>query len=165
MLERVLDKYLAPYIDDSDKRKNITLAEFKQLLDVNLIFTASDMTSKDIRILTATTTPDLPVKFACRISTSFPFFFPPIYWDKDWGLYLGEDISGHKLIDGGWMLNLPTVLLGAPDYFREKYIGSEPIPPESIIAFSFDLVSTSITVRRRKKRKRRRKMLISSIRK
>ena len=141
MLEKLLDKYLEDYIPDSEKRKNITMAEFKAALGVNLILTGSDLTSKDVRIFTAATCPDLPVKYACRISTGFPFFFPPIYWQEEWGQYLGKDITGNKMIDGGWLLNLPTVLLRSPPYFREKYLGTGPIPEESIMAFSFDLVS------------------------
>ena len=140
MIEKLLDKYLAPYIDDPIKRKNITMGEFKEVLGVNLIFTGSDLTSKDLKVLSATSTPDVPVKFGCRISTCFPFFYPPVYWQSEWGLYAGTDITGHKLIDGGWMLNLPTVLLTSPPYFREKYISPEPIDPNKIIAFSYDMV-------------------------
>ena len=105
-----------------------------------MIFTGSDLTSKDLKVLSATSTPDIPVKFGCRISTCFPFFYPPVYWQSEWGLYAGTDITGHKLIDGGWMLNLPTVLLTSPPYFREKYISPEPIDPNKIIAFSYDMV-------------------------
>ena len=143
MLERVLDKYLEDYIPDPNKRKNVTMAEFKAALGVNLILTASDLTSKDVRIFTAATCPDLPVKYACRISAGFPFFFPPIYWLEEWGLYLGKDITGHKLVDGGWLLNLPTTLLMSTPYFREKYLGADPIPPESVLAFSFDMVRSN----------------------
>ena len=86
MVEGFLDKYLGKFgIEDSKKRKNITLAEFKEKVGVNLILTGSDLTDKQLRIFTATTTPKLPVKFACRISAGFPFFFPPIYWQKEWG--------------------------------------------------------------------------------
>ena len=140
MLEKLLDKYLEDYIPDSEKRKNVTMGEFRAALGVNLIITGTDLTSKDVRILTAATSPHLPVKYAIRISTGFPFFFPPIYWKEEWGRHLDEDITGHKLVDGGWLLNLPTVLLRSPPYFQKKYLGTDPIPEESIMAFSFDLV-------------------------
>ena len=120
------------------------MAEFKETVGVNLIFTASDLTSKDLKVLSATSTPNIPVKYAGRISAGFPFFFPPIYWQSEWGLYTGIDIAGHKLVDGGWLLNLPTVLLRSPPLFRKKYISPDPIDPDSIIAFSFDLVWISL---------------------
>ena len=129
MIEKLLDKYLTPFIDDPVKRKNITMAEFKEVLGVNLIFTGSDLTSKDLRVMSATSTPKVPVKYAWRISASFPFFYPPVYWQSEWGLYAGQDIAGHKLVDGGWMLNQPAALLRSPPYFREKYISPDPIDP------------------------------------
>ena len=80
LIEKYLDKYLEPLIPDPEKRKNITMAEFKEKLGINLIFTGSDLNDKELRILSAKATPQLPVKYACRISAGFPFFFPPIYW-------------------------------------------------------------------------------------
>ena len=65
------------------------MAEFKEKVGVNLILTGSDLTAQTLRIFSAKTSPDLPVKFACRISSGVPFFFPPIYWLEEWGLYLG----------------------------------------------------------------------------
>ena len=41
------------------------------------------------------------------------------------------------MIDGGLLLNLPTPLLSSSECFRKKYITDDPIPPNSIIAFSF----------------------------
>ena len=154
IIEKYLDKYLEPLIPDPEKRKNITMAEFKEKLGINLIFTGSDLNDKELRILSAKATPQLPVKYACRISAGFPFFFPPIYWQEKWGKYLDEDITGNKLVDGGMMFNLPTALLSSSKYFREKYISSDPIPDESIIAFSFveHTVSLGLLVGEKKER-------------
>ena len=80
IIEKFLDKYLKPYLHCPEKRKNVTMAELKHIRKVNLIITGTDLTSRTLRIFSATTTPDLPVKYAVRISAGFPFFFPPIYW-------------------------------------------------------------------------------------
>ena len=52
------------------------------------------------------------------------------------------------------MFNLPTALLSSSKYFREKYISSDPIPDESIIAFSFveHTVSLGLLVGEKKER-------------
>ena len=114
------------------------MAEFKEVVGVNLILTGSDLNDQVLRIFTAKTTPKLPVKFACRMSAGFPFFFPPVYWQPSWGLYLEkEKLDNHKFVDGGLILNLPTMLLSSSEYFLKKYIGCEAIPNDSIIAFSF----------------------------
>lgn len=48
-----------------------------------------------------------------------------------------EKLDGHKFVDGGLILNLPTMLLSSSEYFLKKYIGCDSIPNDSIIAFSF----------------------------
>ncbi len=72
----ILERFLQKYAGDED----ITMAGFKERFGVNLIVTASDIEANTLRILTPHSAPDLPVKYACRISSGFPFYFPPIYW-------------------------------------------------------------------------------------
>lgn len=43
MVEVFLDKYLEGKIADPQKRKDITMAEFKEVVGVNLILTGSDL--------------------------------------------------------------------------------------------------------------------------
>ena len=90
------------------------MVEFKEKVGVNLILMGSDLTAIELLIITAKTTPQLPLKFACRMSAGLPFFFPPFYWQEKWGqTYMGKPIIGHKIIDGGLLLNLPTMLLSS----------------------------------------------------
>ena len=92
-LVRVIESFLLKYLPDSVKgeeaRKNITLEDFQKVTGKNVVIMGSDITSKIPRIFSATTTPKLPLKYAVRISSSIPFYFPPIYWQEDWGAYLG----------------------------------------------------------------------------
>ncbi len=113
------------------------MKQFKEQSGVNLIITGTDLDSEATRIFTAHSSPDLPLKYACRISAGFPFYFPPIYWLKSWGKYLGQSIEGHKLVDGGVLFNLPTALLVSSDYFQNKYYG-EVISSVEVLSFSLD---------------------------
>lgn len=82
-------KYLPDSVQGEEARKNITMEEFKYHTKKNIVIMGSDICSRIPRIFSATTTPKLPVKYAVRISSSIPFYFPPIYWQKSWGTYLG----------------------------------------------------------------------------
>ncbi len=115
MLESFLQEYAG--------NKNITMAQFKQKFGVNLIVTGSDVTSNILRVFSAKSTPDLPVKFACRMSSGVPFYFPCMYWQPEWGKYLGKDITMNKIVDGGMLLNLPTEILSSSKEFQHKYLG------------------------------------------
>ncbi len=115
----------------------MTMSQFKQSTGVNLAITGTDMTANQLRIFTATTSPNLPVKYAVRISSGIPFYFPTIYWDKKWDPYLGESLKDNMFCDGGVLLNLPTQALASSSSFQEKYLG-EQIDHSSIASFSFN---------------------------
>lgn len=72
----ILERFLEKYGGDA----NITMAGFKDRFKTNLIVTASDLEANTLRIFSPHTSPELPVKYACRISSGFPFYFPPLYW-------------------------------------------------------------------------------------
>lgn len=59
------------------------------------------------RLLNAFTTPDLPVVMGIMMSSAVPLYYPPVVWKKEYGLYKGEDISGHLMVDGGIISNIP----------------------------------------------------------
>lgn len=129
----ILERFLEKYANDP----NITMAGFKERFKVNLIVTASDLEDKTLRIFSPHTSPDLPVKYACRISSGFPFYFPPLYWQKNWGKYRGMKIVGNRLVDGGLVMNLPTTILHSSKEFQMKYIG-ELVDTSSIFSFTLD---------------------------
>ena len=51
--------------------------------------------------------PDCPLVSAVRMSISIPLFFTEVVWRAEWGLYAGEDLTGHVMVDGGMLSNLP----------------------------------------------------------
>jgi NTE family protein len=46
-----------------------------------------------------------------RMSMSVPFAWQEVVWQPDWGAYLGKDIVGHRVVDGGLLSNFPIAYL------------------------------------------------------
>ncbi len=106
-LMKAISKYLTNYAQNAE----ITMAEFVARFNVNLVFPALDLTGSRLLILSATSAPALPLRYAVRIAASLPLYFPPVYWQKEWGLYMEQDLTGHLIIDSG--LIVPFNLLRA----------------------------------------------------
>jgi len=49
-----------------------------------------------------------------------PLVWNEVIWDKGWGAYLGKDIAGHAIVDGGLLSNFPIELFvsGEPQVTR-----------------------------------------------
>ncbi|RME98151.1 MAG: hypothetical protein D6768_18010 [Chloroflexi bacterium] len=88
-----------------------TLAEFNQKTGKDLTVVASDTTASQILVLNHRTAPNCPVVNAVRMSMSIPFVWQEVRWQAEWGLYRGQDISGHTVVDGGVLSNFPIELL------------------------------------------------------
>ncbi len=102
---------------NADERNlgNSTLSDFNLRTQNDLSVVISDTTSHEMRVLNHRTAPDCPVIWAVRMSMSIPFVWQEVRWKKGWGKYLGEDISGHKIVDGGVLSNFPIDLLCSRD--------------------------------------------------
>ena len=87
-----------------------TLQAFFDKTGVELTLLGSDITGKQLLALNHRTAPDCPVVYAVRMSMSFPFAWPEVIWQKEWGTYRGRDITGHRVIDGGFLSNFPIEL-------------------------------------------------------
>ncbi len=85
----------------------ITFGEFTAHFGTDIQVIASDLSAHLPRLLNSHTCPDLPVAVGVAMSSSFPIIFPAIEWKKEWGLYNGEDVTGHLLNDGGLISNFP----------------------------------------------------------
>jgi len=86
------------------------LSTFKRT-GIHFSVTGTDITGKKLRIFNHLTTPNCPLLWAVRISMSIPAVWSPIVWQKDWGRYLNEDISGNVFVDGGLLSNFPIRFL------------------------------------------------------
>lgn len=94
-LVKAAERYLSKYAGDPE----ITMAGFQAKFKLNLVFTALDLTDAKVCVFSATTSPNLPVKYAMRMAAGLACYFPAIFWQGEWGRYLGDDVSGHKFVD------------------------------------------------------------------
>jgi NTE family protein len=95
------------------RRRNfgaMTLQEFHAATGKDLSLVATDISEHIMLVLNHRTAPDLPVRWATRMSMSIPLLWQEVVWGKDWGAYAGRDISGHEIVDGGVVSNFPIEL-------------------------------------------------------
>lgn len=91
-----------------------TFAEFQKLtkdLNRELSVVVTDTTAKQPLVLNHRTAPQCPVCEAVLMSISVPFVWPETPWKREWGTYLGQDIEGHHMVDGGVLMNFPLKYL------------------------------------------------------
>jgi predicted acylesterase/phospholipase RssA len=102
---------------DSGSRKGgqrafsgMTFAQFFAATGVELSLVASDTTDERILVLNHLTAPGCPVVWAVRMSMSIPLVWDEVIWQAAWGTYLGRDVAGHGIVDGGLLSNFPIEL-------------------------------------------------------
>ncbi len=91
--------------------ENATLGELHKKTGKDLSVVATDTTDRRLLVFNHRTTPDLPVVWAVRMSMSIPFYWQEVRWDGQWGKYLGRDMTGRTIVDGGVVSNFPLFLL------------------------------------------------------
>ncbi len=104
---------------------NTTLAQFHKRRPANeLTVIGADTSGNNRLILNHRTAPDLPVIWAVRMSMSIPFLWQEVVWQKEWGLYRGQDITGHAIVDGGLLSNFAIDLLVSKDDDIRQMMGT-----------------------------------------
>jgi predicted acylesterase/phospholipase RssA len=101
----------------------MTLAQFFAATQVELSMVASDTTDQSILVLNHLTAPDCPVVWAVRMSMSIPLVWDEVSWQATWGSYLGNDITGHIIVDGGLLSNFPIELFISEAQHITKLMG------------------------------------------
>jgi predicted acylesterase/phospholipase RssA len=92
-----------------------TFAELFARTNRDLSCVTTDTTERRMLVLNHRTAPDLPVVWGVRMSMSIPFYWEEVRWRAEWGKYLGRDVTGHTLVDGGVVSNFALSLLADPD--------------------------------------------------
>jgi len=105
---------------------NGTFAQFHEMTGRDMSIVAADTTAKIPLILNHRTAPDCPVFEAVRMSMSIPMVWPEVAWQAGWGKYQGNAITGHYIVDGGAMLNLPIHLFAEANEERVKRVMGDP---------------------------------------
>ena len=88
-----------------------TFAEFHQQTGRHLSVVASDTKGKEMRVLNHITAPQCPVAWGVRMSMSIPFVWQEVHWQPEWGTYMGDNITGNTIVDGGALSNFPLDLI------------------------------------------------------
>jgi NTE family protein len=101
----------------------MTLAQFYAATGNELSMIASDTTAQRMLVLNHNTAPDLPVVWGVRMSMSIPLIWQEVIWQESWGSYLGRNMAGNVIVDGGMLSNFPISLFLAPDPNVEKVMG------------------------------------------
>lgn len=114
-----------------------TLADFYQHTGRDLSVVASDVTGREMLVLNHRTAPDCPTVYAVRMSMSCPFVWQEVTWDPAWGLYLGRDLAGHKVVDGGLLSNFPIQYFISSDEYIDQIMG-EGSSSENVIGLLLD---------------------------
>lgn len=116
-----------------------TLADFHRRTGRDLSIVAADTTAARALVLNHRTAPDCPVVQAVRMSMSVPMVWQEVPWAAAWGKYLGEDMTGHLVIDGGAVLNFPLRYLVQPDDpVTRRVMGDPPKEPARPLGLLLD---------------------------
>ena len=143
-LESKLDSGLYP-LERGDfgegKRRSfgkMNLAQFHEATGTELSLIASDTTAARMLVLNHHTAPHCPIKWAVRMSMSFPLLWYEVVCRADWGSYMGRDITGHTVVDGGLLSNFPIELFLSNQEHITKVMGEKKETNASVIGFLID---------------------------
>lgn len=103
----------------------LTLYDFHERTGTDLSLIASDTTGERMLVLNHRTAPDVPVVWAVRMSMSIPLLWQTVEWKPEWGTYLGRDLTGHEIVDGGLLSNFPIELFVSQDPTVKSVMGEE----------------------------------------
>jgi predicted acylesterase/phospholipase RssA len=101
----------------------MTLEQFFDATGTELSVVASDETDGKMLVLNHRTAPGCPLVWAVRMSMSIPLVWSEVIWQSTWGAYLGRDIAGHSIVDGGLLSNFPMELFLSDAPYVTKLMG------------------------------------------
>jgi predicted acylesterase/phospholipase RssA len=96
--------------DGKREFSGMTLEQFFTVTGVELSLVTSDTIEESMLVLNHRTAPDCPIVWAVRMSMSIPLVWDEVIWQANWGKYLGRDVAGHAIVDGGLLSNFPIEL-------------------------------------------------------
>ena len=121
--------WMEQMLRDRGGLERATFAELFEHTGRDLSVVATNTSARTMMVLNHRTAPDLPVVWGVRMSMSIPLFWREVRWRREWGAYLGEDIVGASIVDGGVVSNFPLHLITAPeDPTVQRWMGPPPDP-------------------------------------
>jgi len=135
-----IDKFLSSILTRKGMSADITFREFQAKHPIQFRCFATDIHTQRICNFSASTTPDVQIRFAVRASMSLPVLYTPVV----------DPQTHHFLMDGGVLHNLPLVFQDETD--REDtlailFLGGTPLPPQEKlnVIHVFQAVYDSVT--------------------
>ncbi len=105
----------------------VTLGQLHAKTGTHLTLVVTDVTARRLRALNHLSAPDCPLVAAVRMSMSIPLLFAEVTWREDWGHYLGQPLTGHAMVDGGMLSNLPlSFILPSANTLLGQVMGPPP---------------------------------------
>ena len=92
------------------KMGKLNMRQMYEVTGVDLSVVATDTTHASLLILNHRTAPDVPVVNAVHMSMSIPLVWQEVRWRREWGQYLGAELTGASVVDGGLLSNFPLEL-------------------------------------------------------
>jgi predicted acylesterase/phospholipase RssA len=114
----------------------MNLIDFYLTTGKDLSIIAADTTGRRMLVLNHITAPLCPLVAAVRMSMSLPLVWQEVIWQPEWGFYLGIDLSGHRVVDGGLLSNFPIELFLSRDPHVIGVMG--PTVSASVLGFLID---------------------------
>ena len=108
------------------RRARLSKMNFQELhaaTGYELTLIAADTTSHSLLVLNHVTAPSCPVVWGVRMSMSLPLVWDEVVWRSEWGPYLGQDLTGHQIVDGGLLSNFPIELFISKDPYVAGHDG------------------------------------------
>lgn len=117
---------------------NMTLVQYYEATGTELSLVASDTSDSRMLVLNHNTAPACPVKWAARMSMSFPLLWQEVIWQPGWGNYMGRDITDHTVVDGGLLSNFPIELFLSKQEQITNVMGEQNNANASVLGFLID---------------------------
>lgn len=117
---------------------NLTLQQLHETTGKDLSLVASNTTASRLLVLNHRTAPDCPVALAVRMSMSIPFAWHEVVWDAGWGSYLGDDMTGHTIVDGGVLSNFPINMFLSDEPEVQAVMGNVAPEPARVLGLLID---------------------------
>jgi predicted acylesterase/phospholipase RssA len=108
---------------------HLTMAQFFEATQVELSVVASDTTDGCLLVLNHNTAPECPLVWAVRMSMSIPLLWEEVIWQAEWGAYLGRELTGHAIVDGGMLSNFPLELFISDEPHVTRLMGPKQETP------------------------------------
>jgi NTE family protein len=130
----VFEEWLEAVVEQKTGNPLTNFAQLDSLAAVNPAFKSfycvgTNLTQQQLRIFSKSTTPDMPLKTAVRISCSIPFFYEPVLLDSNF-VEVDNPVKGQRYdvyVDGGLMANYPINL------FDTCMGGGNPLTCDSVV--------------------------------